>query len=154
MPSFKLSSSGNVLQAFNPSTAFTSPVRSPMGLFNVAIGQSSQPVVEADMLQTQQATGSCDALDGKRRPHQSAILRNAGAACRGEGQAQTQGIAPIRSSCLLPDQRPRPIASPAPLPSRMPGGKGGGGSQDKFQRTHAHNRIWAPLAQPTARRPA
>lgn len=50
MPTFRLPLSGNVLQAINPWTAFTSPVGSQMGLFNVTIGQSSEPEVEADVL--------------------------------------------------------------------------------------------------------
>lgn len=50
MPTFKLPLSGDVLQALNPWTAFTSPIGSQMGLFNVSIGQSSEPAVEADVL--------------------------------------------------------------------------------------------------------
>ena len=58
MPTFKLPLSGNVLQAINPWTAFTSPIGSQMGLFNVTIGQSSEPEVEADVLRTWQAMAS------------------------------------------------------------------------------------------------
>jgi hypothetical protein len=50
MPTFKLPLSGNVLQAINPWMAFTAPIGSQAGLFNVTIGQSSEPEVEADVL--------------------------------------------------------------------------------------------------------
>jgi len=50
MPEFKLPLSGNVFQAISPWTAFMSPVGSQLGLFNVTIGQSSEPAVEADVL--------------------------------------------------------------------------------------------------------
>jgi hypothetical protein len=50
MPTFKLPLSGNVLQAISPWTAFMSPIGSQVGLFNVTIGQSSEPAVEADVL--------------------------------------------------------------------------------------------------------
>jgi hypothetical protein len=49
MRTFKLPLSGNVLHAINPWTAFTSPIGSQMGLFNVTIGQSSEPEVKADV---------------------------------------------------------------------------------------------------------
>jgi hypothetical protein len=44
MPEFKLPLSGNVVQAISPWTAFMPPI------FNVTIGQSSEPAVEADVL--------------------------------------------------------------------------------------------------------
>jgi hypothetical protein len=44
MPEFKLPLSGNAVQAISPWTAFMSPI------FNVTIGQSSEPAVEADVL--------------------------------------------------------------------------------------------------------
>ena len=50
MPTFKLPLSGDVFQAINPWTAFMSPIGSRVGLFNVTIGQSSAPAVEADVL--------------------------------------------------------------------------------------------------------
>jgi hypothetical protein len=50
MPTFKLPLSGNVLQAISPWTAFMSPIGSQVGLFNVTIGQSSEPAVEGDVL--------------------------------------------------------------------------------------------------------
>src|SRR5262245_65452656 len=50
MPKFKRPLSGDVFQAFIPWTAFMSPIGSQVGLFNVTIGQSSEPAVEADVL--------------------------------------------------------------------------------------------------------
>src|SRR5262249_33818615 len=50
MPTFKLPLSGDVFQAITPWTAFMSPIGSQVGLFNVRIGQSSEPAVEADLL--------------------------------------------------------------------------------------------------------
>jgi len=50
MPTFKLPLSGDVFQAISPWTAFMSPIGSQVGLFNVRIGQSSEPAVEADVL--------------------------------------------------------------------------------------------------------
>jgi len=50
MPTFKLPLSGDVFQAISPWTAFMSPIGSQVGLFNVTIGQSSEPAVEADVL--------------------------------------------------------------------------------------------------------
>src|SRR5258708_20108773 len=50
MPTFKLPLSGNVFQAISPWTAFMSPIGSQVGLFNVTIGQSSEPAVEGDVL--------------------------------------------------------------------------------------------------------
>jgi hypothetical protein len=50
MPTFKLPLSGDVLQAISPWTAFMSPIGSQVGLFNVTIGQSSEPAVEGDVL--------------------------------------------------------------------------------------------------------
>ena len=50
MPTFKLPLSGNVVQAITPWTAFMLPVAVQMGLFNVRIGQSSEPAVEGDVL--------------------------------------------------------------------------------------------------------
>src|SRR5262245_55549011 len=50
MPTFKLPLSGDVVQAINPWTAFMSPIGSQVGLFNVRIGQSSEPAVEGDVL--------------------------------------------------------------------------------------------------------
>src|SRR5262249_46425510 len=45
MPTFKLPLSGDVFQAISPWTAFMSPIGSQMGLFNVRIGESSEPAV-------------------------------------------------------------------------------------------------------------
>jgi len=45
MPTFKLPLSGNVVQAITPWTAFMLPVAVQTGLFNVRIGQSSEPAV-------------------------------------------------------------------------------------------------------------
>jgi hypothetical protein len=39
-----------MVQAINPWTAFRSPIGTQMGLVNVAIGQSSEPAVEQDVL--------------------------------------------------------------------------------------------------------
>jgi hypothetical protein len=50
MPTFKLPLSGDVVQAISPWTAFMSPFGSQIGLFNVTIGQSSEPAVEGDVL--------------------------------------------------------------------------------------------------------
>jgi hypothetical protein len=50
MPTFKLPLSGDVFQAISPWTAFMSPIGSQVGLFNVRIGQSSEPAVEGDVL--------------------------------------------------------------------------------------------------------
>ena len=50
MPTFKLPLSGDVTQAISPWTAFISPIRGQIGWFNVTIGQSSEPAVEADVL--------------------------------------------------------------------------------------------------------
>jgi hypothetical protein len=50
MPTFKLPLSGDVLQAISPWTAFMSPIGSQVGLFNVRIGQSSEPAVEGEVL--------------------------------------------------------------------------------------------------------
>jgi len=50
MPTFKLPLSGDVVQAISPWTAFMSPIGSQMGLFNVRIGESSEPAVEGDVL--------------------------------------------------------------------------------------------------------
>ena len=50
MPTLKLPLSVDVVQAINPWTAFTSPIAGQMGLFNVTIGQSSEPAVEGDVL--------------------------------------------------------------------------------------------------------
>jgi hypothetical protein len=50
MPTFKLPLSGDVFQAISPWTAFMSPIGSQVGLFNVTIGQSSEPAIEADVL--------------------------------------------------------------------------------------------------------
>jgi hypothetical protein len=50
VPTFKFPC--NVLQAINLWMAFTSPIGSQTGLFNVTIGQSSEPAVEADVLAT------------------------------------------------------------------------------------------------------
>jgi hypothetical protein len=50
MPTFKLPLSGDVFQAISPWTAFMSPIGSQVGLFNVTIGQSSEPAVERDVL--------------------------------------------------------------------------------------------------------
>jgi len=50
MPTFKLPLSGDVFQAISPWTAFMSPIASQVGLFNVTIGQSSEPAVEGDVL--------------------------------------------------------------------------------------------------------
>lgn len=50
MPTFKLPLSGNVVQAIGPWTVFMPPIASQMGLFNVSIGQSSEPAVEGDVL--------------------------------------------------------------------------------------------------------
>jgi len=50
MPTFKLPLSGDVVQTISPWTAFMSPIGSQLRLSNVAIGQSSEPAVEADVL--------------------------------------------------------------------------------------------------------
>jgi hypothetical protein len=50
MPIFKLPLSADVVQAIKPWTPFISPIESQIGLFNVTIGQSSEPAVEADVL--------------------------------------------------------------------------------------------------------
>ncbi len=50
MPTFKLPLSGDVFQAITPWTAFMSPIGRQIGLFNVTIGQSSEPAVEGDVL--------------------------------------------------------------------------------------------------------
>ncbi len=50
MPTFKLPLSGDVVQAISPWTAFMSPIGSQIGLFNVRIGESSEPAVEGDVL--------------------------------------------------------------------------------------------------------
>src|SRR5215470_1883813 len=50
MPEFKLPLSADVGQAISPWAAFMSPIASQVGLFNVTIGQSSEPAVEADVL--------------------------------------------------------------------------------------------------------
>jgi hypothetical protein len=50
MPTFKLPLSADVGQAITPWAAFMSPIGSQLGIFNVTIGQSSEPAVEADVL--------------------------------------------------------------------------------------------------------
>jgi hypothetical protein len=50
MPTFKLPLSGDVFQAISPWTAFMSAIGSQVGLFNVTIGQSSEPAVEGEVL--------------------------------------------------------------------------------------------------------
>jgi hypothetical protein len=50
MPTFKLPLSLDMVQAITPWTAFRSPIGGQMGLVNVAVGQSSEPAVEEDVL--------------------------------------------------------------------------------------------------------
>ena len=56
MPTFKLPLSANVFEAikpwtaFMPTTAFMPPIAGQMGLFNIRIGQSSEPAVEGAVL--------------------------------------------------------------------------------------------------------
>jgi hypothetical protein len=50
MPTFKLPLSGDVVQSINPWTAYFSQSGSQFGLVNIALGQSSEPKVEAEVL--------------------------------------------------------------------------------------------------------
>ena len=50
MPVFKLPLSGDVVQSINPITSFFSPTGGQFGLVNIAVGQSSAPEVEKDVL--------------------------------------------------------------------------------------------------------
>jgi hypothetical protein len=50
MPIFKLPLSGDVTQSINPWTAIFSPTGGQWSLLNIAIGQSSAPQIEADVL--------------------------------------------------------------------------------------------------------
>jgi hypothetical protein len=50
MPVFRLPLSGNVTQTINPWTWFFNPVGSQVGLVNIELGQSSNPVVEEEVL--------------------------------------------------------------------------------------------------------
>ncbi len=50
MPAFRLPLSGNVTQSINPWTWFFNPVGSQVGLVNIELGQSSNPVVEEEVL--------------------------------------------------------------------------------------------------------
>jgi hypothetical protein len=51
MSTFKLPLSGDVVQSISPWTAFLSPIGSQFGLININMGQSSDPKVEADVLE-------------------------------------------------------------------------------------------------------
>lgn len=50
MPDFKLPLSGNVTQTINPWTVFFNPIGSQIGLFNVNLGNSSNPAVEEQVI--------------------------------------------------------------------------------------------------------
>lgn len=50
MPDFKLPLSGNVTQTINPWTVFLNPVGSQVGLFNINLGNSSDPAVEDQVI--------------------------------------------------------------------------------------------------------
>ena len=138
MPTFKLPLSGNVLQAINPWTAFTSPIGSQMGLFNVTIGQSSEPEVEADVLSdvasygkqlgrvgdalvvllnhfhprtplTEEETGAIDDL--KDMLERIADVK---------GKHKRKALRPSAHHVPAPDPPPKPIASPEPPPFPLP----------------------------------
>ena len=50
MPVFRLPLSGNVTQSINPWTWIFNPTDSQFGLVNIALGQSSNPAVEEEVL--------------------------------------------------------------------------------------------------------
>lgn len=50
MPEFKLPLSGNVAQTIMPWTMLFNPVGSQIGLFNINLGVSSNPVIEEEVL--------------------------------------------------------------------------------------------------------
>ena len=50
MPAFRLPLSGNVTQTINPWNWFFNPIGSQVGLVNIELGQSSNPVVEEEVL--------------------------------------------------------------------------------------------------------
>ena len=50
MPNFKLPLSGDVTQTINPWTIFFNPTGGQVGLFNINLGTSSNPLVEEQVL--------------------------------------------------------------------------------------------------------
>jgi hypothetical protein len=138
MPTFRLPLSGNVLHAINPWTAFTSPIGSQTGLFNVTIGQSSEPEVEADVLSDVASYGKQlgrigDALIALLNHfHPRTPLTEEEAAAIDDLREMLQRIADVKSKHKrkalrpsadhppAPDQPPEPISSSASPPRPAP----------------------------------
>jgi hypothetical protein len=124
MPTFRLPLSGNMLQAINPWTAFTSPLGSQMGLFNVTIGQSSEPEVEADVLSDVASYGKQlgrigDALVALLNHfHPRTPLTEEEAAAIDDLREMLQQIADVK--CKHKRKALRPSADHAPAPDQPP----------------------------------
>jgi hypothetical protein len=134
MPTFKLPLSGDVFQAISPWTAFMSPIGSQIGLFNVRIGQSSEPAVEADVLSDVASYGKQLGRIGDALVvllshfHPRTPLTEEETAAIDDLKEMLQQIADVKGKhkrkALRPsahhapslDQPPAPIASPAPAP--------------------------------------
>jgi hypothetical protein len=126
MPTFRLPLSGNVLQAINPWTAFTSPIGSQMGLFNVTIGQSSEPEVEADVLSDVASYGKQLGRMGDalvvllNHFHPRTPLTEEEAAAIDDLREMLQRIADVKGKhkrkalCLSADHAPTPDQPPSP----------------------------------------
>jgi hypothetical protein len=133
MPTFKLPLSGDVLQAINPWTVFKSPI-GQMGLFNVTIGQSSEPAVEADVLSDVASYGKQLGRVGDalvvllNHFHPRTPLTGEEAAAIDDLKDMLQRIADVKGKhkrkalrpsghhAPAPDPPAKPIASPEPPP--------------------------------------
>jgi hypothetical protein len=141
MPTFKLPLSGDVLQAINPWKVFTSPIGSQMGVFNVQIGQSSEPAVEAEVLSDVASYGKQLGRVGDalvvllNHFHPRTPLSEEEAAAIDDLKEMLARIADVKSKhkrkalrpsahhSPSPDQPPEPIASPEPPPPQAGEGK-------------------------------
>lgn len=133
MPTFKLPLSGDVVQAFTPWTTFMTPIGNQWGFFNVTVGQSSEPAVEADVLAE---VGSYGKQLGRIEDalivllahfHPAAPLTKEEAAAIDDLKDMLQRIADVKEKHkrqalrpsvhhVPPPHQPMPVAVPAPPP--------------------------------------
>jgi len=127
MPTFKLPLSGDVVQTISPWTAFMSPIGSQLRLSNVAIGQSNEPAVEADVLSDVASYGKqlgriADALVVLLAHfHPAAPLTKEETAAIDDLKEMLQRIADVKDKHKRKAMRPYvaelPDQAPAPSPS-------------------------------------